>query len=176
MKIRNIMITTTILMVSALSGPSAYAASNDYFESVVVTFEKGRSQLSTEDLTTLNKAVKDAQVKGKIEKIEVAAWSDNQHPMTGSLSSSDQRLAGDRLDTVKRDLKRHIGKLKYVHEYNMATNSNWIARNLYTDKAKLDEAFAKNEATVPAREDFDLIKAEGAPSKAVVILKLERRK
>lgn len=171
---------TTIIFTTAISlGAIAYGKVNDSsvmeYESAVVTFEAGKSQLSSEEMKSLNKAVTDAKTKGKIDKIEIAAWSDNDHPVTGDLSKSDQSLAEKRLDSVKRELKRDIGHMKYVHEYNMAQNSNWVGKLLHNSEAELDAVFAKKSSGKLEREDFALIKSNGAAKKAVVILKVRNR-
>jgi hypothetical protein len=115
--------------LAAAAQASDYTPSLVEFKSTVLTFGLGRSELSADDFKTLEQAIADAKAVGKISKIEVAAWSDKDHPVTGDLS-----------------------------------------------KAELDKAFASDARGHLAREDLALIKAEGAASKAVVILKVRDRK
>jgi hypothetical protein len=145
------------------------------FESVVLNFDQGSSNLNSTNLTTLNKAIADAKAKGKITKIEVAAWSDKDHLVTGDLPKADRTLADRRLDTIKQDLKASVGQMKYIHEYNMAENSNWVGRYLHSSEAELDAVFAKRETGTLARPDFALIKSGGSPSKAVIIFKVRNK-
>jgi hypothetical protein len=145
------------------------------FKSTVLTFDLGRSEVSADDFKTLKQAVSDARASGRISKIEVAAWSDKEHPISGDLSKADRDLAESRLSAIKKDLRSSVGRMKYVHEYNMAENSNWVGRHFHSSKAELDKVYATHTKGQLTREDLALIKAEGAATKAVVILKVRSR-
>jgi hypothetical protein len=114
-----------------------------------------------------------AQNKGKISKIDLAVWSDKDHPLVGTLPESDENLADDRIDSIKNAIRKNYGRYERVKSYNMSGNASWLGQNFHSDEAKLDAVFLKNERGALAREDFNIIKKEGAPSRAVVIFKIK---
>ena len=108
----------------------------------------------------------------KVDRIEIAAWSDKAFPKTGSdLAKEDRELADRRAskihDFLRSDL--NISALK-IKRFNMAETSNWLARAFRTDGAELKSIFAKNNAAPMARMDFNIISREGAPSRAVIVV------
>ena len=176
MKTRNTFLSISILSTCLFAFASEAAPAVSEYESTVLTFEKGSSKLSPEQQRELSKTIVGAKAKGNITKIEIAAWSDSDHPKTGDLSSEERMLASKRLNTIKADLRRDVGRMKYIHEYNMAENSNWVARNLHSSKAELDAVFAKKETGTLERADFSLIQSEGAATRAVVIVRVQDRR
>jgi hypothetical protein len=137
--------------------------------SAVIDFSPGQSTLTSADTEEIRSLIKDAQANGKIDKIEVAVWSDKEHPVRGDLSAADKKLAEDRAENIKNALKMS-GNTETVKVFNMADGSNWLARTFRTTEAELDSAFAKRDAEIK-REDFKMIKENGAPSKAVILVK-----
>lgn len=136
-----------IALAIALASPAALARAKEAAmlanESAVVTFMNGSYELSLEDAAKIKKAIQDAQTKGKIEKAEIAVWSDKDHPDRGSLPLADKKLAEERIQTMRNAIKQDMPQLSYVKAYNMASNSNWLGRNFHSDEAKLDKVFAK---------------------------------
>lgn len=171
MKIRNAFLALAI----ACSGSIVLAKGKTKtltFESTVLTFASDSHELGTAELEKLQQVVTSAKVKGKIVGAELAVWSDKNHPVTGELSKTDEKLASQRIEDVKHALKKDMGGFKFVKTYNMAENANWLGRHINSNESQLDELYAKKERGSMAREDLSLIKRDGAPSKAVVILKI----
>ncbi|MEA9357214.1 hypothetical protein SHI21_13400 [Bacteriovorax sp. PP10] len=144
-------------------------------ENAVLDFNKDTASLSTMDQDKLNNLVKSAKEKGEITKIEVAVWSDKEHPAKGDLSKPDITLAENRATHIKDILKKDIGHTRHVKVFNMAEGSNMVARMFHTPTAELNSEFAKRSKDSMRSEDFQIIKKEGAPSKAVVIFTIRER-
>jgi hypothetical protein len=143
------------------------------YDSVVLSFPNGSSVLNAAEMDRLQKGISSAQNKGKISKIDLAVWSDKDHPLVGTLPESDENLADDRIDSIKNAIRKNYGRYERVKSYNMSGNASWLGQNFHSDEAKLDAVFLKNERGALAREDFNIIKKEGAPSRAVVIFKIK---
>jgi hypothetical protein len=58
----------------------------------------------------LQKGISSAQNKGKISKIDLAVWSDKDHPLVGTLPESDENLADDRIDSIKNAIRKNYGR------------------------------------------------------------------
>lgn len=159
--------------LSTFAKEAASASSKSEYESAVITFTNGGQTLSSTELSKLRSALNTAKSKGEITSIEVAAWSDKGHPLKGDLAKPDRELAEKRIETIKQDLTKD-GLNKHISSYNMAENANWLDRNLHSSKAELDATFAKKDKSALAREDFELIKEYGAPSKAVIIFRIRK--
>lgn len=144
-------------------------------ESTVITFNQGKSNVTNEDISRLRSAITDAASKGKLEAIEVAVWSDKEHPISGDLPKVDVKLAKQRIDTIKKTISKDLGRKETVKSYNMAETTNWLGRYFNTKEAELDAVFAKKEADSLERNDLALIKKDGAPSKAVIVMKYREK-
>lgn len=143
---------------------------NKISENTVLEFAQGQSSLSLLDQQKLSDLVKTAKAKGEITKIEMAVWSDKELPIKGDLSKADIKLANQRAEHIKEILKKDFGHTRHVRIFNMAEGSHWVASVFHTSEAELDSAFGKRGKDTIKREDFQIIKNEGAPSKAVVIM------
>lgn len=145
------------------------------FKSIVISFAKGGSKLSVEENNKMKAAIQNAESNSKIIRVEVAAWSDKEHPYSGDLPRDDFMLADDRIEQIKQAIILNHKSIERVKSFNMARNAHWLSRKLATSEVKLHDMFTKrkNINNEEIREDFKLIKALGAPSKAVVILKIE---
>jgi hypothetical protein len=145
------------------------------YESVVLNFDQGSSKLNDAELLKLKTAISNAKLYGKISKVDVAVWSDKDHPMSGNLPESDQKLAKERIKSVKEGLRDETSIFERITSYNMTDNAHWLGRRLHTNEAELDAVFAKNEKGALERKDFEIIKKDGGPSKAVVILNIKEK-
>jgi hypothetical protein len=172
MKMKKLMVFVLLAGISA-TGFARNKLPVMTYDSVVLTFSSGSSELNSAEIERLQRGIKSAQSKGKIDKIDVAVWSDKDHPVVGTLSENDENLADHRIDSIKTAIKKNYNRYERVKSYNMTGNASWLGQNLHTDEAKLDAVFAKNEKGSLAREDFNIIKREGAPSRAVIILKIK---
>jgi hypothetical protein len=136
----------------------------------VIEFAKGTSTLSMNDETRLRELVMNSKIQGFDYKIEVAVWSDKAHPKKGNLSKADIKLADLRATQIKNAIEMDQGNTRNVSVFNMADGAHWLARTFNTNDAELDSAFAKRGTSQIKRDDFRIIKAEGGPMKAVVLV------
>jgi outer membrane protein OmpA-like peptidoglycan-associated protein len=94
---------------SDMNKPSSDIKSADMgvrkFDHFTLTFDKGSAKISDSDMKQLKAALDSAKGKGDIKKVEVAAWSDKDHPTSGDLSKEDRKLADDRIDAVKKAIR-----------------------------------------------------------------------
>lgn len=163
-----------LALAIGICGSAQAAPPVEVFKTVVLTFKRGSDELPDSEKMKLKQAINEAKGKGEIAKAEVAVWSDKDHPATGNLPRADEKLASDRIEKVKDVLNDDLGALQSVDAYNMANNASWLGRNFHTDEAKLDAVMAKQEPGNLARKDFLIFKREGAPSKAVVLLRVKQ--
>ena len=140
-----------------------------------MSFAKGEHNLSSADMSNLKTVLRSVREKGNISKVEVAAWSDREHLATANLPKMDRDLAYRRLQTVKNTLKKNIGSMNYIGLYNMAENANWVGRFFHSSEAELNAVFAKKETGALERQELEIIKREGTPSKAIVVLKVRKK-
>lgn len=175
------MMKQMVLAVSLLCLSSLAAAKGNKtgerkgFESTVITFESGQSTLYADDLTKIKNTLARAEAAGKVGVVEIAVWSDKDYPVSGALSKEDRQLADTRTYALKEALHKDLTAGKWIKAYNMADGGNWLTRTLNTSEAELDSVFAKDDSTSVGREDFDLIKREGGPGKAVVIVEVKNK-
>lgn len=168
------------LMAFTLSGTSAFA-NRGYSHSdkaspyTKVSFKEGSWSLSESAMKDLRKLVQDANEKGGIEQVIVAAWSDKQLPRKGeSLTETDRNLAGKRAEAISNFLREGL-EVSSVDTYNMAENANWIARTFNLRDAEIKSAFAKRDSDTPVSDvDFKTIRKKGDPKEAVVITQLKK--
>jgi hypothetical protein len=175
LKTKTLTLLAATFLYITLNAQAATNAPVMALENTVVTFPMGGYNLSTEETAKLNKAVTDAKAKGKITKIEIAVWSDKEHPTTGELPKADEKLASERIKAVKHALHKDVSQMKHISAYNMAENSHWLGRYFHSSEADLDAAYSKKGAEELARADYTLIKQDGAPMKAVVIIKVREK-
>lgn len=143
-------------------------ADKDY---IVIDFSKGQYGLSKSDQDALRTLIRDAQNRGGIEKVEVAAWADEAMPAPGkTLSKAERQLAEKRADEIKHFLKQDLA-VNHVDTYNMGERTNWLARAFHSAETELKSLFSK-EASVPmTNEEFQVFKEQGDSSKAVILIK-----
>ena len=133
-----------------------------------VTFEKGSSDLTTDDQAALKDLINGVGLYN-VDRVELAVWSDKSFPRSGTdLPKADRDLADNRITRIK-DFINDL-KVSTINTYNMAETTNWLARTMKTDDAELKSVFSKEAAIPLRREDFNIIVNEGAPSKAVVVV------
>lgn len=175
MKTQNVFMFVFLFCFSSMAFARNYQAGMKKYDSVVLTFEQGSSNLGSVEMDKLKSAVNSAKGQGNISMVEIAVWSDKEHPMTGSLSDADQKLARERIQSIKSALRDETSRFERISTYNMTDNSHWLGRRLHTNEAELDAVFAKKESGAMARKDFELIKKEGGPSKGVVIFNIKEK-
>ncbi len=172
MSTRNWIIALALLCLIPLGMAKDRSLGLERYESVVISFAKGDFILSRAETTRLRTIVQDAQKTGRITKIEIAAWSDEDHPELTSLSKPSTDLALQRIQSIKIVLKKDVASVTPVTAYNMAENSSWLGRLFHSSEAELDAVFAKRETGELEHQDYKIFKRDGAPSKAVVLFKV----
>ena len=144
---------------------------NSYFQ--VVHFSKGSVDIPEGDQETLSAIIADSKdKKEKIEQVHVAVWSD-QNTSTTAGSVKDRELANSRILAIENYLeaKQELGSI----EAYMAERSNWFARALNATSKDVKALFKVKGAPVNVSpEDFETVKAKGGPSRAVILIELER--
>jgi len=143
-------------------------------EAVTVTFPKGSSELSASDQARLRELVPAWQKDKEIDKVIVAAWSDQPYPAQEGvrLPEAARDLAEKRADRVE-DFIEKLG-VSDVDTFSMAEKPNWFQKVLATDAAQIKGA-ARDKQIDSLNEDRikKIIDNKGGPSKAVIILKRE---
>lgn len=141
-----------------------------------ISFDTGSAMLSESARASLRDLIKDARATGTIDQVTVAAWSDKTLPMGKTdLAEADRDLAAKRADAISSVLKTEL-EVGDVDTYNMAERANWLARTFNTRQAELKSIFSKKGAETPVTNgEFHVIKNEGGPSEAVVVVEKEVR-
>lgn len=173
-------LTSPVVAAVLLIGTQAFAHGTGYKSSMKeiphtnITFNPGSSLLTDADKASLKKVVEEARKKGTLDQVTVAAWSDKAMPRKGeNLMEQDRNLADRRAKAIEDSLKSDF-EVTDVKTYNMAENSNWLARTFNTKDAELKSVFGKKGAATPMRNnEFMLIKEVGGPSEAVVTAELK---
>ncbi|HET9241280.1 MAG TPA: hypothetical protein VFO10_28705 [Oligoflexus sp.] len=141
-------------------------------ESVAVEFPKGSAELPAAEQTRISDWTRAWKQEKDIDKIIVAAWSDEPYPAqsTTRLSEASRDLAEKRADTVE-DLIEKSG-ISDVDTFSMAEKPNWFQKAFATDAAQIKGA-VPNKRMDSLNEDRirKILDAKGGPSKAVIIVK-----
>lgn len=166
-------ILTSLLFVTTNAFAGGMKSGENVSRSSTISFAMSVADLSFDAQAKLRELVAGLD-KDAIDRIEIAVWSDQAFPKTGSdLPKADRELADKRIDKIKDFLKDTLS-VGTVKAYNMAETSNWLARTFRTDDAELKSVFSKEGTTPLVRDDFNHIVAEGGPSKAVAVLIKEK--
>ena len=158
-----------LLLGLALSGvvQAADTSSMVLGPNATISFDTGKASLTKDSKTKLNELVKHARASGKINEVQVAAWSDNPVPREGEeLSKSDGNLAGNRAKNIANYLKSRY-QVSDVDSYNMAERANWLARTFDTADAELKTEIVRGGPM--SKNEFQVFKENGKASKAVVL-------
>lgn len=142
---------------------------------ITIQFSPKSAVLSEEHKGMLRKLVRSVRSNKDIEEITVASWSDKNLPATGQkLSDADRDLADKRAEAIKDIVRMELG-VSDVDVYNMAEPANWLSRTFNTSDAELKSIFGRTGEEIPVtRDEFQMIKASGAPGKAVVVAEFDR--
>ena len=178
MKLRNFAgisvktITITLFLATLSFSPKGFAVDTNPARigpNTTLTFPVSKASLSADAKSKLRELIKDANVNGKIAEVQVAVWSDNPAPRKDEeLSKTDRSLAEKRALAVRNFLK-HNGKVS-VSSYNMAERASWLARTFDTTDAELKSEIGPGGDRPMSKEEFQVFKNNGNPSKAVVLV------
>lgn len=160
-------LSAVALVISGV-GFSAHTDVHKVGRNTSVSFETGSAVLTQDSKKELADVIAKSRTEGKIDEVQVAAWSDNPVPRNGEeLSKSDQKLAEKRAEAVKEYLKNSL-KVSDVDSYNMAERASFVARMFNSTDAELKTELSRGGDV--SREEFQVFKDNGKPSKAVVLV------
>jgi hypothetical protein len=140
-----------------------------------ITFESGKAILTPDSENKIRELLKEARDSGKIDEVKVAVWSDNPTPREGEeLSKTDRELAKARVKAIENSLKLH--KVSDVESYNMAERASWLSRVFNTDAAGFKSETGRGKDSPMFKEEFQIFKENGSPSKAVIVSLVKHHK
>jgi|GEM_PF-3551744 len=143
---------------------------------VTIEFSPGSALLTQTETAKIRDLVASSKSGGMRSKgTTIAAWSDRALPRTSGqkLSDADRDLAEKRADAIKSYLKDEQN-VSTVDTYNLADDSNWLARTFKTSDSELRSVFGKKGSETPVtHSEFKVIQNEGGPSTAVVVIEQE---
>ena len=168
----------TITLATIIASGAAYAQNKEKYSGsmssiphTTISFNENSSYLTDVDKSNLREIIHEAFTKGDIDQVTIAAWSDKELPKVGiTLADSDRALAKSRFERISNFMKGEIESVD-IATYNMAENTNWLAKAFKTSDSELKSIFSKKGATSPVTNaEYQLIKNEGGPSEAVVTI------
>jgi len=137
--------------------------------SVAISFEAGKAALTIDSKAQLNTLVQDARASGKIDEVQIAAWSDNPIPADKKqLSKADRKLAQRRAKALQDYLKKPLN-VPSVVVHNMAERSTWLGRMFGTNDAELKSEITRGPNAPMSQEEFRVFRDNGKPKTAVVL-------
>jgi hypothetical protein len=149
-------------------------ASNDLniiSDHIVIRFAPGQYTLSRADRTRLGDLIESGNNNMQVDRVKVAAWSDHAYPGSSQkLSDKDRALAESRALSVDRYLRNEY-QISDIESFNMAENSNWLARAFNTQDAELKSLFSKENSGPISNDDFNVIKENGDAGSVIILIK-----
>lgn len=134
-----------------------------------LTFAEQKAILTSDSKSKLDLLIKNARVLGKINEVQVAAWSDNPAPRENEqLSKPDRVLAEKRANVINKYLKSRAKVA--VSTYNMAEHASWLDKIFGSANSDLKSEIGYGGDMPMSKEEFQIIKNNGQPSKAVVLV------
>lgn len=157
------------------AGGSAAKAMTPVHKTVQVEFTKGGKVLTPASKTALRNAVMNAGAADVERDVTIAAWSDKAFPSGGvRLERIDRSLADDRIDVIE-DYLEEMNNIDIVDTFNMARHSGYIANMFDTREAEVKGGGnAAQEMDNEVRMLRKEIQSNGGPSKAVVVVTLDK--
>lgn len=171
-------ITTGIAVLFMALAPAAVALAettspDKLGPNTTISFKDNTAKLTSASKAKLDLLIKDAKIDGKINQVQVAAWSDNPAPRTDEeLSRRDRRLADSRAKAIDNYLSKRSGV--DVKTFNMAERANWLARAFNTEEAELKKEIGQGGDAPLSNDELQIFKSNGRPSKAVVLVILKQ--
>jgi len=167
-------ILKSVLIVFGIVGLWSHAAVT-IGPDTTITFETGKATLTTESENKIRELLKEARATGKVDEVKVAVWSDNPAPREGEeLAKSDRELAKARVKAIENCL--YGQKVSDVETYNMAERASWLSRVFNTDAAGFKSETGRGKDAPMFKEEFQIFKTNGSPSKAVIVSLVKHHK
>lgn len=141
-----------------------------------IEFKKGSSDITESSKKSLKSMIDAARSRGEIDQLHVAVFADKAFPAGANakdLPDADRTLVQNRIDAIDKYVKDGLN-VSGIESYNMAERSNWFARAFDTKDAELKSLFSQQGAPADVDpQELSVVKKEGGPSKAVVLLEME---
>lgn len=138
---------------------------------VEIEFDQGSAVLTESAKTSLNSVIEQARTAGKIDKVLVFSWADEEYPSKNikKLSKKQQELAADRNETIEKYVKgmRNVN----VDTYSMAEQPNTLSKWFNTSDSKLKNSFIA--AGIPTSATSHSQQHPNKASHAVILIQVE---
>jgi hypothetical protein len=135
-------------------------------DSLVITFKKGQSNLTSDHKSQIRSYINSMKGKDSLNEAKIAVWSDKELLSSTNFRTKDRKLADARGKAIENFLEKELG-VSNAEYYNMADKSTWLARNFNRQESELQSQFAKRDAEVNS-EEFQVFKTNGAASSAII--------
>lgn len=139
------------------------------FDSEVITFKAGDSQLTEDAKVTINGLVDRLKVQGSLGTAKLVVWSDAEMPMQGQLAKKDKDLAQARARTLEKYLKEQTS-ISQVRVFDMTHRKHWVGRMYRRAQKDIDATFSRKGKRPLSQAEFKVIQDQGGASKAVLII------
>ena len=135
-----------------------------------ITFSKKKKSLSPNNQNIIQKLMKDANGRGKIQEIQVITWADAEYPSvnTKKLSNADQRLVKDRNAAIEKYLKTQKGDVK-IKTYSMAERANALKDFIGSSESRIKKSL--EVAGIPTTDTS--VKFPSKASKSILLIMME---
>lgn len=138
-----------------------------------VSFQSGQSDISANNAATLRSSINAAQQNGEIQKAVVAAWPDQLGTQNSNTNQVTQNLAQQRADAIERQLKD--SGIQNVQTHVMTDSEpTWVESTFSAVPNPMGtDSTASTGTNATADQVRSILREEGGPGKAVVILQSE---
>jgi hypothetical protein len=160
--------------VSSAHAAKTKTGSSAKSDHLVVEFAKGSNELSAAAQSKLAQFIAKEKMKGAIDDVAVAVWSDKPYPSQANqdLADSDKKLASERGNYVENILEKKL-QVSDVDVINMAEKSDWWSKAFNTQENQVKTLFTPDSNAPVKEEAFRAIRVSAAPTKAVVIVRFD---
>ena len=135
-----------------------------------ITFSKKQKTLSPANQSVIEKLLKDAHGRGKIQEVRVITWADSEYPSinTKKLSNPDQRLVKERNEAIESFLKSQTSDLK-IKSYSMAERANSLKDFIGSAESRIKKSL--EVAGIPTTDTS--VKYPSKASKSILLIMME---
>lgn len=138
-----------------------------------VSFSKETTNLSNDARDEIKSLVLNAEKRGEIKEVRVAAWSDEEYPAKGAkLSKTETKLAEKRAEEIQNYLKTNLN-VSTVHTYNMARRPSGLQAFFKTKGAETKDTLESSGAAPTSSDQTGLFGMKGKVSEALVMVYLK---
>ena len=139
-----------------------------------ITFDSGRSTLTSDEITALNEMVSEARANNeKIDSVKVFVWGDKVYSETAgaAATSQEKKIADERVKNIKRYLQKDL-KVSGVETYNMTRQPRAFSDLVKASGSTARAITAQNPSTGVAAVEPTAVSEfiKGSPSEALVLI------